>query len=79
MATSTMSVRDFHKNSPKIARLIKAGATIIVEKYNKPFFKVTPIEVKKMKKYSRVEVLQKLQFHSGDKELSMSIDKVLYS
>lgn len=79
MGTTVMSIRELHSNFSKVALLIAAGSTIIVEKYNQPFCKITPLEEKKVIKYSKKEAFERMQFQSGDKDLSQKIDEIVYA
>lgn len=74
---TTISIRELHTDLPRISRIINAGGSILVQKYNKPFFKIVPVNEEKKKKYSRKEAIELLRF-SGEPDLSTHIDDIVY-
>ena len=84
MKVKTINIREFQRNISAIADQVLKGESFLVLRNAKPAFKVTPdVEVapKKRKKFTQEEylaALKKMQFHSGEKNLSGRIDEIVY-
>ncbi|MFA6023832.1 MAG: hypothetical protein WC777_01265 [Candidatus Gracilibacteria bacterium] len=74
-----VGIKELHQNMKTISDRALQGVEFIVFKSSKPIFRIIPYRTKKEKgKYTLKDFL-KLQTHTGDKNLSKNIDKILYS
>lgn len=71
-----IGIKQFHKDMKKITELVKEGQEFIVVKNSKPAFKIVPVN--KPEATFTLKDLSKLQFNTGQKNLSKEIDKILY-
>lgn len=72
-----IGVKQLYKNLKGITRRVQRGESFIVVKRSKPVFRVIPYQEERPKKYT-LKDLEKLQFKSGDKDLSQKIDEIVY-
>lgn len=77
MPEQTIGVKELHANLPKIARQVQRGVSFVVLKHTTPLFRIEPIKKDTKKTYS-LKDFEKLQFHSGEKNLSKKIDAIVY-
>lgn len=71
-----IGIKQFHKDMKKISELVAEGQEFIVVKNSKPAFKIVPVNP--LKSLFTLKDLSKLQFNTGQKNLSKEIDKILY-
>ena len=76
MQTKTIGVKQLHQQLDKITRETRQGTSFVVLKHTTPLFRIEPINPIQ-KKYT-LDDFKKLQFHSGEKNLSKNIDKIVY-
>jgi antitoxin (DNA-binding transcriptional repressor) of toxin-antitoxin stability system len=81
----TINVRDLQRNMKAVAAEVVGGERFQVLKNSRPLFLITPSPVKPIKlikkKHTREEffaALDKMRFHSGEKDLSERIDEIVY-
>lgn len=75
-----IGVKQLYKNLKRIARRTAKGESFIVVKRSKPVFKVVPYKPYKEpaeRKYT-LKDLMKLQFKTGEKNLSKKVDEIVY-
>ena len=75
MQTKTIGVKQLHQQLDKITRETRRGTSFVVLKHTIPLFRIEPIAP--TKKHSWADI-KKLQFNSGEKNLSKNIDKIVY-
>lgn len=73
----TIGARELQRNLKKIFDRAGKGESFIVQKNARPMFRILPMEVVKKKKYTKKD-LEKIQFQSGERNLSGRIDEILY-
>ena len=71
-----IGIKQFHKEMKKISELVADGQEFIVVKNSKPAFRIVPVDP--LKALFTLKDLSKLQFKTGQKNLSKEIDKILY-
>lgn len=71
-----IGIKQFHKDMKKVTEQVSKGQEFIVVKNSKPAFRIVPIDTPKAK--FSLKDLSKLQFNTGEKNLSREIDKILY-
>ncbi len=73
----TMNIKELHKSIKNIPNILESWEDILVFKNSKPSFKIVPF--RRRKNYSLdMDKLKKLQFSSGDENLSSNMDKFIY-
>ncbi|MBU4332624.1 hypothetical protein KKD19_03080 [Patescibacteria group bacterium] len=72
-----IGVKQLYTNLKKISQRTAKGESFIVVRRSQPLFRVIPYQKEESKKYT-LKDLEKLQFNSGDKDLSKKIDEVVY-
>jgi len=72
-----IGIKQLQTQLKKLTQQVQAGNSFIVVKNSKPVFRIEPIEGQRVKRYTLAD-LKKLQFRSGQKNLSKSIDSVIY-
>jgi antitoxin (DNA-binding transcriptional repressor) of toxin-antitoxin stability system len=79
-----IGVKQLHKNMKEIAKRTANGESFIVVSRSKPIFQVVPHKIGQNERWGRgkrtytLKDFEKLQFSSGEKDLSKKIDKVVY-
>jgi len=71
----TISIRQVHRELRSIAEQAQAGQAFIVQKNGTPVFRIAPVNRKR--KYTLAD-LRKLQFSSGETDISQRIDEIVY-
>lgn len=74
MNTTTIGVKQLHKELKNIAKETRKGKSFLVMNRTEPIFRIEPVAPKPQKS---MDDLFKIHF-SGDKNLSKNIDKILY-
>lgn len=81
--TTTIGVKQLHKDLGRIIRRIKRGERILVMKHARPALVITPYEAAELlpqpsKKYYTLDDIRKLQTKGGDKDISKKVDRIVY-
>jgi antitoxin (DNA-binding transcriptional repressor) of toxin-antitoxin stability system len=84
MKPKVINVREFQRNMSAVIDEVMAGQSFEVVRNARPAFTMSPPvkkTVKKRKKFTQEEylaALRKMQFRSGEKNLSQKIDEIVY-
>ena len=70
-----VSIRELVRKPVFFTNFARKGQDFIITKHGKPMFEVIPI---KKHPANILKDFQHLMFHSGDKNLSKKIDKIVY-
>ena len=73
-----ISVRELHKDLPKIACAVKKGSSYIVVKHNTPLFRLTPLLEDHVQPLYKKEDFSALMFDHTDPQLSSLMDDIIY-
>ncbi|MEK7649202.1 MAG: hypothetical protein AAB400_04825 [Patescibacteria group bacterium] len=77
MNDQIIGIKQLQTHLKHLTQQVQEGSSFVVVKNSKPVFRIEPIEGAKTKRYTLTD-LKKLQFRSGTKNLSKSIDKIIY-
>jgi len=77
MEAQIIGVKQLHKNLKQISEAAMSGESFLIVRNSKPVFRIEPVKKIMKKKYS-LDDFKKIQFKSGDKNLSKNIDKIVY-
>ncbi len=77
MQTKTIGIKELQQNLAKITKEASRGASFAVFKHTTFLCRIEPPATTPDKKYTLAD-FKKIQFRSGDKNLSKNIDKILY-
>jgi hypothetical protein len=72
-----IGMRELLRNSKGVTKASKLGVSFLVMTNTTPAFRIEPAEEVKKKKYTKKD-LEKIQFRSGERNLSQRIDEILY-
>lgn len=76
---TTINIRELYREMPRITKAVAKGQHFTVLRNAKPVFAIHPLKVQKKKKYT-LEDFKSLQFTGNpDPNVSMDVDKILYS
>ncbi len=78
MAHQIIGIKELHKNLKRVADAAVKGASFTVVRDSRPVFNVEPVGTEARPGGSMEEILERLRFSSGDKNLSKNIDKIVY-
>ena len=74
-----IGVKQLYTDFQKISKRVQKGESFIVMKHSTPLFRLVPYQkVNQEKRPYTLKDLQKLQFRSGDKDLSKKVDRIVY-
>lgn len=73
----TIGIRELSRDLKTVTWQAINGQSFVVMKNSEPVFRIEPVEEKQAKLYTLKDI-KKLQFHSGEGDLSQNIDKILY-
>lgn len=73
----TIGIRELSRDLKTITWQVINGQSFVVMKNSEPVFKIEPVDEQQAKLYT-LKDLKKLQFRSGQGDLSQNIDKILY-
>ncbi len=77
--TNTITIRELHRNLPKITREVAKGKHFTVLRHGKPAFNVSPaVNTGGTRRLQTLEDFLKISFRSGDKYLSQKVDEIVY-
>jgi len=74
---TNINIRDLYRNMKDITDRAVNGESFEVSKNHVPVFNIQPAGARKKKAFD-VKAFAKLQFHSGEKNLSQRIDEIVY-
>jgi len=77
MQEHIIGIKQLQTGLKQLTLQVQAGSSFIVVKNSKPVFRIEPIEGQRTKRYTLAD-LKSLQFRSGQKNLSKSIDRTVY-
>lgn len=78
MQDQIIGIKQLQTHLKQLTQQVQAGGSFVVVKNSKPVFRIEPIEGQQVKRYTLAD-LKRIQFRSGQKNLSKSIDKIVYS
>lgn len=74
MKEQTITIREVHRNLSAIAEAVQKGKSYVITKNAKPVFRISPV----VEKEYTIKDLRRLQFSSGEKNLSQRVDEIVY-
>ncbi len=77
MQEHIIGIKQLQTGLKQLTQQVQAGSSFIVVKNSKPVFRIEPIEGQRTKRYTLAD-LKSLQFRSGQKDLSKSVDRIVY-
>jgi len=78
MRERIVGIRQLHRDLTKIMKAVSKGDEFVVMRNSKPVFRIMPLERHPTPRLFTLKDLKKLQFHSGEKDLSKKIDEIVY-
>lgn len=77
MQDQIIGIKQLQTHLKQLTQQVQAGGSFVVVKNSKPVFRIEPIEGQRTMKYTLAD-LKRIQFRSGQKNLSKSIDRIVY-
>jgi len=77
MEAQIIGVKQLHKDLKRISEAAMGGESFLIVRNSKPVFRIEPIREITKKKYT-LDDFKKIQFRSGNKNLSKNVDKIVY-
>lgn len=77
MQDQIIGIKQLQTHLKQLTQQVQAGCSFIVVKNSKPVFRIEPIDGQQVGRYTLAD-LKRLQFRSGQKNLSKSIDRIVY-
>ena len=78
MNQEIVGIKQLYQELPRITRAVARGKSFVVVKHAKPVFRIEPIEPTGHAARYTLNDLRNLQFSGGHKNLSKTIDTLLY-
>lgn len=77
MQDQIIGIKQLQTHLKQLTQQVQAGGSFVVVKNSKPVFRIEPIEGQRVGRYTLTD-LKRLQFRSGQKNLSKSVDRIVY-